>query len=727
MSQRSDYNVNINLTTKDHTSRPTRSAMQSFVALTDKVQELGAAFGVIQKYAQKGLDFVKLGAQTQRTGAAFDSLAKAAGTTGDAIIGAIGSASNFTIDKMSAMQIANKALVMDVARTPEQFSELTEVATALGRAMGQDATKSIEDFIVASGRQSKLIADNLGLVVSAEDAYRRYAEENNVVIEQMDDAAKKQAFLNEMLRQGRIKMGELGDQGGDLQEQIEQIETAVKDLNTELAQMVAERFEATLEGFSSKAYTFSQLLRDLPVVVRGLGNAWDYYLTRVLEDGQGGAWAWALALKQVREEMDRTSLAAALAADAANTWQQDEDELRKVIVAVAEDTHDAAIETTAYAKGIGGLDAATPRAVENVEELAKALKEQAEAAEETRIALRKFSSDLGMDFTAYYDDVEKAAEDFADKREEIEAEHITKMQTIRKKGWSTAIKVDEAAEWDKLALMEERLEIALQSQAEFTEKTKESTRMAKDLQIRQLQDQIASQKQLLDDFYAGRLVKQGQNISGLLAAEQERYTSEIEMLEASRIEQEAAQRESLGRMILNEFTAWAELKEIPPDALIDMRLDIMEEYGLIDSAGRKAASDMVVMWNKAVNDFGGDMQRAMDWWDELEERRAKYIANLEKAAAKTYDIRVRILQQKLGIEEPEGANTGMAFGGSFIAGPGFGGPRWVGEGGRPERVTVQPLIDQSVGTMNVYDGQAMALYNAQRAQMSMRAFERSSI
>lgn len=55
---------------------------------------------------------------------------------------------------MTAMSAANKAMMLDVAKSPEAFSRLAKVATALGRAMGQDAATSIEDFTVAAGRQS---------------------------------------------------------------------------------------------------------------------------------------------------------------------------------------------------------------------------------------------------------------------------------------------------------------------------------------------------------------------------------------------------------------------------------------------------------------------------------------------------------------------------------------------------------------------------------------------
>jgi hypothetical protein len=267
------YTVNLLLKTRDQTSGVTAKAKQQMSGLA-KAAKLAAGAFVALQVAQKGLAFVKFGAEVQRASRSLDSLAKAAGTTGKAITSAIQQASGFTIDRMAAMQAANKAMVMDVAETPEQFERLTKVAVALGRAMGVDATTSISDFTVAAARQSKMIADNLGLTVSAADANERYAAILGKTAGALTDAEKKQAFLNEMLRQGEIKMKALGDSTLDSAAQFEKLEAGLKDTKAGIAEWSVGVLESTglLDRFAVGAAMLPETLERIGIIAEAAGQ-----------------------------------------------------------------------------------------------------------------------------------------------------------------------------------------------------------------------------------------------------------------------------------------------------------------------------------------------------------------------------------------------------------------------------------------------------------------------
>ena len=126
-----------------------------------KAIKLAVGAMAAMKTAQAAVDFIEMGAGVNRQRKALDGLAKDAGTTSDAIIKAMQEASGYTVDSMSAMGAASRAMLLDVADTPEEFERITIIAKALGQAMGVDAVTSINDFISAAGRQSKQIADNL--------------------------------------------------------------------------------------------------------------------------------------------------------------------------------------------------------------------------------------------------------------------------------------------------------------------------------------------------------------------------------------------------------------------------------------------------------------------------------------------------------------------------------------------------------------------------------------
>ena len=58
---------------------------------------------------------------------------------------------------------------------PEKISKLMEIARATARMTGQEVSTAFDNIAMAVGRQSKMILDNLGIIVSVESANRTYA------------------------------------------------------------------------------------------------------------------------------------------------------------------------------------------------------------------------------------------------------------------------------------------------------------------------------------------------------------------------------------------------------------------------------------------------------------------------------------------------------------------------------------------------------------------------
>jgi hypothetical protein len=88
-----------------------------------------------------------------------------------------------------------------------------------------------------------------------------------------------------------------------------------------------------------------------------------------------------------------------------------------------------------------------------------------------------------MQFTRQFESMEEASANLASKREKAETEHQEKLAAIRQRGQARSIEFDQAAEQDRLAQLQRNLEIALQQESEFTDRTKQSTRMRKEDQV----------------------------------------------------------------------------------------------------------------------------------------------------------------------------------------------------------------------------------------------------
>lgn len=294
----SQYNVNITISSKDQSSGPTKKAAKSLLTLQNAAKAAAVAYGVLRT-AQKAVDFAKAGAEIQRQEAALDSLAVSVGTTAKAIVGAIQTSSQFTIDRMTAMQVANRALVMEVAQTPAEFDKLTRTAVTLGRAMGMTATQSIDKFVLAIGRQSRLLADDFGLLVSSERAYKNFANANNLAADSLTLAQQKLAFFNDMMDQAEPKVAALGGVALDAAGQWEALGAVITNIKGSLSKhfsdMIADTgiFGVSLEQLTRIINNLNIALDNESGMLARTASAWETFgkvippavMMRVLGEG----------------------------------------------------------------------------------------------------------------------------------------------------------------------------------------------------------------------------------------------------------------------------------------------------------------------------------------------------------------------------------------------------------------------------------------------------------
>jgi hypothetical protein len=194
-------------------------------------------------------------AAAERLGRATDNLAKGIGASGNAMVKSITQASNETISKVDAMKAANKAMLFGIVENEQEMAEMTQIAVALGAAMGQSATKSIDDMSTALGRNSPLILDNLGLSIKLTDSYRIYAASIGVSVDSLTEEQKAMAFRKAALIEGRKRIEELGGVTVDAAGQTEQLGAAWDDFTVALG--------TSMTASSQSVGVLTSALRDL--------------------------------------------------------------------------------------------------------------------------------------------------------------------------------------------------------------------------------------------------------------------------------------------------------------------------------------------------------------------------------------------------------------------------------------------------------------------------------
>ena len=701
------YNLLFKFIGKDETSGPAKSAAKGLEGVKGAVKQLAAAYAAV-KSAQAVVELVKFGAAAERQGNTLQNLASDVGTSSDAIVKAMQSASDFTIDKMAAMAAANKALVMDVAKTPAEFERLTKVATALGRAMGQDAAKSIDDFITAGARQSKLIADNLGLMVEAKTANERWAASHGIAVDAMDDAAKKQAFLTEMLRQGETKMDALGDTSLDSAANIEQMNAAWLDGKAAVGQILLEIVSLTgvLEVVPSYLQNVARALETLQKY-KGEGNtfrAWNKASREFITSGgdqtkaiatftaemeknsgvidvnaakrrealqamiaftlgtkQGLTAARNLidafeseraALQESELQFDSTTAAArqyiaakrdahrveefaASAAEEATTqyrkmaYMTDEaaaashrlvrsggDVLHSIMSVIGAQSEGITFNEE-FADSTLRASEAHDYAIRSSEAYTEALRKQAVATME----LEKARLGIAMTYTDFEENAVKAAEQAAEKREEIETSHAEKVAEIRKKGQTWYKQIDVEGTQLELRIAKGRLAEMLARQADFDAETSDLARARTEKSIRELQTEIEQKTGALQSAHDGYVAMSGKNIDDLLEQENAHYADQVAGLEKSQADQEAAQKKSLGRMILQHFEAWVEMNlaadgftKEEAEYVTRMRQEIAEEYGLVTQSAIDSMNEQEERWKESMAIMTGEAAGFFDYF-----------------------------------------------------------------------------------------------------------------
>jgi len=173
----------------------TAAGVKGMLQLGAAAAAVGGAIKIIGELSEAARE----AAQFERMSTAAQDLARSYGQSMDDILEATRKASLGTISDYDLMASANKALMLGVGENAEDMAKLMEVAAVRGRAMGLSTTQAFNDIVTGIGRKSKLILDNLGIVLDLNDVYGDYAETLGKAADQLTENEKKQAMLNAVL------------------------------------------------------------------------------------------------------------------------------------------------------------------------------------------------------------------------------------------------------------------------------------------------------------------------------------------------------------------------------------------------------------------------------------------------------------------------------------------------------------------------------------------------
>lgn len=147
-------------------------------------------------------------------------------------------ATNNTMSEFDLFQQANNAMILGVTTNSDEMAEMFDIAQRLGRALGRDTASSVESLVTGIGRQSRLMLDNIGIIVKSEEAYEDYAEKLGITSERLTDAQKKQAFLEATMESARKKVKGLNDELPTTKDSLDAFTASVSNLGTTIGENI---------------------------------------------------------------------------------------------------------------------------------------------------------------------------------------------------------------------------------------------------------------------------------------------------------------------------------------------------------------------------------------------------------------------------------------------------------------------------------------------------------
>ncbi len=186
------------------------------------------------------------------------------------------------------LQAANKGALLGLQDMGIQFDEVARVATTLGRAMGEDATKSVDDLTTALSRMSPQILDNLGIKVDLTAATEAYAASIGKSASALTEEERKLAFATAAMQAARDKAAALGDAQLTVWEQTTRVATALSGMAVEVISLGNES-NGLAGALGSVADALERMRSSGPGAFRQMAREADLTLKTMLQFAPSGS------------------------------------------------------------------------------------------------------------------------------------------------------------------------------------------------------------------------------------------------------------------------------------------------------------------------------------------------------------------------------------------------------------------------------------------------------
>ena len=250
-----DYIINVK-------EKGAKKASQNIKNLTKSLAGAALAFGGVSKAADFFKNSITLSAQFESVERGFNNLAKSSGFSARAFDN-FNKATDGTINSLTLMTKANNAMLLGITDSEDQMAQMFDIAQRLGASLGLDVTQSIDSLVTGLGRQSKLMLDNLGIMVDTAKANEDYAKSIGKSAKELTDQERKTAFINAAMAEGQKLVNQLGEETLSTKDAIAQANTAMLEMSIAIGDSLSPLIIKSANLFRGAAAAVTSYLNSL--------------------------------------------------------------------------------------------------------------------------------------------------------------------------------------------------------------------------------------------------------------------------------------------------------------------------------------------------------------------------------------------------------------------------------------------------------------------------------
>ena len=204
----------------------------------------------------------KISGQLKGVEGGFKSLTKGIGGASDTL-NKLQKATDGTVSNLDLMTQANNAMLLGIFENNDQMGEMFDVAQRLGTALGKDTLFGVESLVTGMGRQSKLMLDNLGIIIDVEKANEEYAKSIGKTASELTDQEKKTAFNNATMKEAKKLVESLGEEQLTTSDRINILKSSATNMAGVIGTALTPAFNKSLDVMADFSVQVSNAVNTL--------------------------------------------------------------------------------------------------------------------------------------------------------------------------------------------------------------------------------------------------------------------------------------------------------------------------------------------------------------------------------------------------------------------------------------------------------------------------------